>query len=322
MAARPAARSTPLLAWNPREILVPLHSRQHARCAALVIPWLILIPLVAAFLYAMAAILLKRALADGAGRWRVTFVCNMVMAVGCQACWVLRTQPFSRVGALHAAMAGCVFFAGQVFTFLAFNRGDVSVVTPLLGTKVIWVAGFSMLLAGTGLTPHLWVAVFATAVGAAILGYQPGAHPRHVALSVAAALATSCSFGLADVMVQKYAPAWGFGSFVPVMYLVVGLLTLGLLPLLGEGGWTPGWLGVGSILLAIQALALAFSLTMYGQATRMNIAYTSRGLWSVTLIWAFGHWFGNTERDGGSRMMLRRMGGAALLVVAIIIASR
>ena len=288
----------------------------------LVLPGQILIPLVAAFMYALAAILLKRSLAAGAGRWRVTFVCNMVMAVGYQACWAVHTQGFSGIGVFHAAIAGCAFFAGQIFTFLAFSRGDVSVVTPILGTKVIWVAAFSMLLAGTALSVNLWVAVFLTVLGAAILGYQPGIHPRRVALSVGAALATSCSFGLTDVLVQKYSPGWGFGSFIPTMFIFVGLLSLGLLPLIKDGGWAPGWLGAGSVLLAMQALALGYSLTFYQQATRMNVLYNSRGLWSVVLIWAFGHWVGNKEREGGSRMMLRRLGGAGLLVVAIVIASR
>ena len=273
-------------------------------------------------MYALAAIFLKRSLAVGAGRWRVTFVCNMVMAVGYQACWMVHTRGFSGIGAVHAAIAGCAFFAGQIFTFMAFNRGDVSVVTPILGTKVIWVAVFSMVLTGTALPADLWAAVFLTALGAAVLGYQPGIHPRRVALSVGAALATSCSFGLTDVLVQKYSPGWGFGSFIPTMFIFVGLLSLGLLPLIKDGGWAPGWLGAGSVLLAMQALALGYSLTFYQQATRMNVLYNSRGLWSVVLIWAFGHWVGNKEREGGSRMMLRRLGGAGLLVVAIVIASR
>lgn len=293
---------------------------QHVR---LVTGLVLLIPLTAAFLYAMAAILLKRALAEGVGRWRVTFACNMVMALGYQVCWLARTQPFSGMGVAHAALAACTFFSGQIFTFLALNRGDVSVVTPILGTKVIWVAIFSMLLAGQGLSAHVWTAVFMTAIGAAILGYQPGVHPRRVALSVGAALATSCSFGLTDVLVQKYAPEWGFGSFVPTMFLMVGVFSLVFIPLLGKGGgWSPAWLGPGAVLLAVQALGLAFALSTYGEATKMNIAYNSRGLWSVTLIWAFGHWFGNTEREGGTRRMLRRLAGAVLLVVAILIASR
>jgi len=76
------------------------------------LPGQIYIPLITAFLYALATIFLKRALQDGVGAWRVTFVCNMVMAVGYQACWVMHTHAFSATAALHAAVAACAFFAG------------------------------------------------------------------------------------------------------------------------------------------------------------------------------------------------------------------
>jgi uncharacterized membrane protein len=283
-------------------------------------PPFIYFPLITAFLYALATILLKRALEDGVGAWRVTLVSNLVMAVGYQACWAMRTQPFSAWWAGHAALAGCTFFAGQIFTFLALRRGDVSVVTPILGTKVIFVAFFAILLTGQGHSPHLWLAVFLTAAGTAVLGIQPGAHPRHVAMSIATALATSSCFGLTDVLVLKYAPQWGFGSFIPTMFLCVGLLSLGLLPVLDGTGWSPPWLGAGSVLLAAQALGMAFAITYFGHVTTVNIAYSSRGLWSVMLIWTLGHWFGNTEREKGSRTMLLRLVGASLLVTAIFIA--
>ena len=271
----------------------------------------ILIPLVSAIGYALSAIFLKRALEDGAGRWRVTFICNMVMAVGYQACWVLRTQPFSRIGALHAALTACVAFGGQTGLFLALNRGDVSVVAPILGTKVIWVAVFSTVLVGQAPTGLVWLAVLATALGAAILGYQPGRQPRHVALSVGTALTTSGLFGLSDVLFQKYAPQWGFGSFEPTMYFFLGVLSLSYLPLMrGEEGKAPGWLGAGAVLLAAQAVVMAYAIATYGGVTKLNVLYNSRGLWSVVLVWRFGHWLGSTEREGETVMMLRRMGRA------------
>ncbi len=285
------------------------------------LPGQIFIPLISAFLYALATIFLKRAMEEGAGARRVTFVCNMVMAIGYQACWAMRTRPFSGIGAMHAGLAACTFFAGQVFTFFALNRGDVSVVTPILGTKVIWVAAFSVLLVGKGLPVQVWAAVFLTALGAAVLGWQPGAHPRRVVLSIGAALATSCSFGLTDVLVQKYAPAWGFGSFIPMMFLLVGVLSLVYLPFLKGGkGWAPMWLGTGAVVLAVQALGMGYAIATFLQVTMTNIAYNTRGLWSITMIWAFGHWFGNRERERGTRTMLMRLGGAGLIVAAIVIA--
>ena len=287
------------------------------------LPPFILYPLITAFMYAVATILLKRAIQDGVGAWRVAFVSNMVMALGYQVCWVMRTQPFNANWAMHAAIAGCAFFAGQIFTCIALDRGDVSVATPVLGTKVIWVACFAVLLAGNSHTPVIWLAVFLTALGTSIIGYQPGAaHPRHVALSVGSALAAAGSFGFTDIMTLKYATQWGFGSFVPTMFITVGVLSLGLIPFLrGNGtGWAPGWLGIGSVVLGAQALGMAYTIAAYGHVTTINIAYNSRGLWSITLVWVVGHWFGNTEREKGTRTMMVRLGGAGLLVAAIFLA--
>ena len=42
--------------------------------------------------------------------------------------------------------AACLFIAGQTLTFLALERGDVSIATPVLGSKTIYVAWFSSLL--------------------------------------------------------------------------------------------------------------------------------------------------------------------------------
>lgn len=283
----------------------------------------ILLPLVAAFLYALAAILLKRALQERVGVWRVVLVCNLVMAAGYQVCWLWRREPAGWGWAWEAVLTGCLFFAGQIFTFLALQRADVSVATPILGTKVIWVAALSVLFAGRAVSPHIWGAVFLTAAGTTILGYQPGAHPHHVALSIGLALATAGSFASTDVMLMKYSPGCGFGNFIPVMFLTVGVLSLGLVPLIrgGGGAWAAEWLGPGAVVLAVQALGMALAIVLYGHATKTNIAYNSRGLWSIMLIWVIGHWFGNREREQGHRTMLTRLAGAALLVGAIFIAS-
>lgn len=279
------------------------------------------IALSAALIYVLAVIFLKRALQEGAGSWRVTFICNMVAVIGYQACWLVRTQPFSAIGAMHAAMAACAFFAGQIFTFLALNRGDVSVVTPILGTKVIWLAFLSVLLAGRQLPQHIWIAAFVTALGTAIIGFQPGARPSHVVSSIGLALATTGSFALGEIFILKYSSAWGFGSFVPTMFIFVGILSLGLIPFMRGKSWAPATLGLGAVLLAIQSLAMIFAIWKYGRPTQLNIAYNSRGLWTVLVIWFCGPLLGNTERDRGSRIMLLRLAGAALLVIAIFIAS-
>jgi hypothetical protein len=126
---------------------------------------------------------------------------------------------------------------------------------------------------------------------------------------------------MTDVLMQKYSPVWGFGSFLPVMFIVVGILSLGFLPFMQGSGRAPAWLWSGVVVMAVQALGMAYGISRFGHVTTVNIAYNSRGLWSIAMIWAFGHWFGNTERERGTPTMLLRSAGACLLVTAIFIAS-
>lgn len=66
-------------------------------------------------------------------------------------------------------------------------------------------------------------------------------------------------------------------------------------------------------------LLICLALGFYGNATAVNILYSSRGIWSVVLVWLLGGWFGNSEREQGKEVMVRRLVGAFLLFLAIIL---
>ncbi|MEJ1973580.1 MAG: hypothetical protein WDM96_14305 [Lacunisphaera sp.] len=51
----------------------------------------------------------------------------------------------------------------------------------------------------------------------------------------------------------------------------------------------------------------------------MNILYSLRGLFSVALIWAVGHWFANEEQHLAPRVFRIRLGGAVLMLAAIVL---
>jgi drug/metabolite transporter (DMT)-like permease len=214
----------------------------------------------------------------------------------------------------------------RVFTFLALSRGDVSVATPVLGTKVIFVALFAVLLGVEPLTAGICLGALLTTVATALLG--GGGRPNHrehsLLLSLAFGFTAAASFAITDVLAQKWAPSWGFGHFAPVMFGTVAVLSLALIPYfhgrLRDLPWR--WVVPGGILLALQACGIAYSIMVFGSATVTNILYNSRGMWSVLLVWSIGHWFANLERTHGNSVMLRRLAGSALLLAAIVLIVR
>lgn len=282
------------------------------------------IPLLSALGYAVAALLLKRATTGGAGPWRVSFVTNWLQAAIFSLLWLVPVaHPATGTHVAHAVISGGVFFIGQVFTFLALSRGDVSVATPVLGSKVVFVALFTVLLGTAAVTPAMWVAVALTAGATALLG--AGGQVKRAALfrSLLYGFSAAAAFAFTDVLQQRWVRAWGFSHYVAVQFLTVAMLSFGLVPFFRESlralpGSVWRWTLAGGALLSVQALGIAWSIVHLG-ATDTNVLYNSRGVWSVVLVWTVGHWFGNAEREQGRGVMLRRLGGSTLLLAAIVL---
>jgi len=276
----------------------------------------LLLPLVSALGYAFAAIMLKRG-TDGAGPWRVNFMSNWVQAALFSFLWLLPTDhAASWRNIAHALIAGAIFFVGQVFTFLALSRGDVSVATPVLGAKVIFVALYSAALGTEKIGPATWCAVLLTAGATALLGSgSPHTHRDAIFRSLLYGLTAAAVYALTDIV-----------HYLPMMFYAVAGLSLTLLPIIfrdqrevSAASWR--WMIGGSSVLACQAAGITLSIITIG-ATATNVLYNSRGLWSVILVWTVGHWFGNAERSHGRAVMLRRFGGSMLLLAAIVLMAR
>ena len=218
------------------------------------------------------------------------------------------------------------FFCGQVLTFLALSRGDVSLTTPVMGSKVLFVALIAGLSGGEHLGRGVWVGAVLTTLATVLLGGggRGGARPGVVAASFGFGFPAALAFAVTDVLVQWWAPPVGFGRFAPVMFGTVGVLSVLLVPFFGGGlgGLSWGWVGAGAGLLTLQAAGVAFAIIAYRSATLTNVLYNSRGIWSVVLVWAVGHWFSNRENEAGGGVMGRRLAGAFLLLSAIVVATR
>ncbi|WP_269538887.1 DMT family transporter [Cerasicoccus fimbriatus] len=283
-----------------------------------------ILPAIAAALYALSSLFSKRALQEGAGTLRLSFMTNVAFFLAFAPMALLADgQPdWSQVH--WPILAGTGFFIGHVLTFAAIKLGDVSVQAPMMGTKVVFVAAFSVII-GAGHVPlHWWIGAGLTAVAIFLLGFSDWSNRRAVWRTAVMALAASAVFGLTDAMVMKHAGAFGPGWFLATVNGVMLLESLLLIPFF-EGGlrgipkpaWK--WLIGGSTLMAIQAVCIGTSIAFWGDATAVNIIYASRGLWGIVLVWLVGSWFGNREREAGGKVMGRRMAGAMMLVAAIIL---
>jgi drug/metabolite transporter (DMT)-like permease len=282
----------------------------------------LVMPLGAAMLYVVAALLIKRSNDLGVGPWRTLFVSNLTGGLV-----FLTLLPFGGAFPVELlwqpAVGAILFFFAQLFNYLALQQGDVSVATPVLGIKIVLVALFSVLLRTQAVTPSLWVAAGLSSLGIALLHRTRGAH-HHVGLTILYAILTAVLYALCDVLMQKWVPQWGTGRYLPIMLGFVALFSLPLIPFfpapLGQiprPTWR--WLIAGCGVISVQSLVFALTIALFHNAAAANVLYGSRGLWSVVAVWAVGHWFSNREQHLGAAVLRWRLAGAALMLTAVVL---
>ncbi|GHB99074.1 DMT family transporter [Cerasicoccus arenae] len=283
-----------------------------------------LLPALSAALYAVSSLFSKRALEEGVGIMRLSFVANVGFFLVFAPLALLANEPPDWRAVQWPILAGTGFFLGHVLTFSAIKFGDVSVQAPMMGTKVVFVATFTVII-GAGTVPlHWWIGAGLTAVAIFLLGFSDWSNRRAVWRTALLALSASAIFGLTDALVMKHAISFGPGWFLCVVNAVMLLESILLVPFFeGKMNAIPRkawpWLIGGAGLMSLQALGIGISIAFWGEATAVNIIYASRGLWGIILVWIIGSWFGNRERDAGGKVMGRRLVGAMLLVASIIL---
>jgi drug/metabolite transporter (DMT)-like permease len=287
-------------------------------------PLYLLLPLASAITYTFAAMLFKRILDRGASLWYINFLSNIGSAVLVLPLWFMESRSTGTITLWQPFVASLIFIAGQMFSLLALKAGDVSVATPLLGTKVIAVAFLTVFFLSIPVPLLWWIASFITVLALALLRGQKQKGKDHFFRTVVYSLLCAGCFALCDVLIQKWAPLCGPNTFLTIMFLIVGILSLAFIPLFAKtrlkfSRQDTAWLALSIVFISFQAVAMGVALSRYGNATAINIVFSSRGMWSVLFIWWFGRLLGNDESLLGRRAFWQRLAGSALILIAIVL---
>lgn len=278
---------------------------------------ILLIPAGAAALYAAGSLGLKRAMAAGASPRQVLVLSTLILGGFALPLWFIFPGRWELSGILAAVAAGIALFVGRFFAVKALEKGDLSVVVPLLGMKTLFVALGSAFTGATSVDGRLIFAAALASAGVALLQRAPRQEARSMGRAILFAGAASALFAVTDVITQSYARSVGVGVFQPVLMLTLCLClpflggTFKLTPKLSAGARRP--MTLGSILIGFQTTLVILTIGLSGQATLVNIIYSTRALWSVGLDCWQG---GETAR----LFWVSRLGGAVLLTGAIVLA--
>lgn len=288
----------------------------------------LLLPLLAAVAFALGSMVYKRAYLEGAGVVHAVVVNNVVLGLGFLPLLALETRPIPWHDWHLPVLTALAFIVGHLLNMVSLRVGDVSVATPLLGSKVIFVALVGWLVFGTRLTAAQWTAAALATAGVVIMGLTDFRSGGRMGLTTVTALGCALAFAFTDTMIQAWGGGFGVWSFLSLQFVALAVLSLALLPWFGAGSlraptgaWK--WIAAGTALSAVQAIIITGTIAIWQDAAGVNVVYATRGLWSIGLVWGAGHWMKNTERQtAGGRKMSLRLAGAVLILAAVALAVR
>ncbi len=279
-------------------------------------------------IYALGAILGKRAMELGAGQMRTIILSNLMLAVFFIPHFFFSEGfPTLREWFTGACLA-MIFLLGQTLLFRALRAGDASLVSPLMGVKSILVA-FLLVLFGLSPNPidlRTWLAAILATFAVALIGWP--ARRRIGSQSpwpgMVLALSSAAAFSLLDSLFPHFSHQSDPMRMLFCVFGSLGFLTLILLPwkeepLLRRGAPCDRWVWASALLIAGQAVLMSSAIAFFRVPTEVNIVYSCRGLWTVLLVLWIGRRLNLNEGALSVWVKLRRMLGSILLAIGIVL---
>jgi drug/metabolite transporter (DMT)-like permease len=180
-------------------------------------PFYLLLPLACALVYTVGSLLFKRAYLEGAGPIESFHWANILAMPFFLPLFFVNPGNLPPADWWRPILTSALIYAGAWCTFAAIAKGDVSLVTPVLGTKVVFVAFTAVALAGTSLSPTLWLAAFLTTAGIVLVGIGDAKPGRARADALILGLLSSLFFGVSDVLIGMWAPKFGGTTFLAAL---------------------------------------------------------------------------------------------------------
>ena len=279
--------------------------------------------LVSALFSSVGNVLAKRAVKEGAQALQISFFANMLGPLLYLPLLIFNKETVNMAYILWPILMGITLFLGMYLSFLAIELGDVSVQTPILGTKTVFVAIFTIALGLSALKLTTIFAVILTVVAIFFVSYQKN-HSKVTLKPVLIGLASVIFFVITDLILQENAKYFGRVPFVFCGLVVTALIFSVFMGFSKKSvrsisKQTFKWIIGAAVFNAVQSALVSFSLGFYGHATEFNVIQGSRGFWTVILVWAFGSFFGIHESQAGRKVMIFRLIGALCTIPAMIL---
>lgn len=285
----------------------------------------ILFPFFSAVLYCVSIILVKYATRSGTFGGISMLVMNNITSglVFIPAIFFDNTMPdWSIVWQPLLASGFCAI--GNIAIFICAEKGEVSLMTPIMGIKIMFVIFFSRMLLNTTIPHTITVAGIICCLAVFIMGWQKKSlRSNKLTITILLALCACISYALCDVIMQKYAPNFTRNAMLSLTTIAMPLSIIPFLPRffrdVARSSKTTLAVGATSAIIMVFEMYLMF-LSIIGEvgAALCNILYNTRGIISVILIFIVGK-FIKEMKEVSKASALQRIVGATMILIAVFI---
>ncbi len=293
--------------------------------SALFMDWkLSILPIIAALFYSLSVVLVKAASGEGGVRaTSMLAATNLMLAVVFVPVALCADLP--PAGELWEPLIVGIFFAlANYTTFLCAHYGEVSLMTPIMGVKVLLVFAAAAVIAGVACSPAMLAAGVLCCAAVFIMGFDKSSLAGGKLLPTIALALTTCTFyALCDVLVCFLGKSFDPFSFLGMTSVVLAVSSL---PFMRQmcADFRPSNKSAGAGLAAAAFMAFESMLMFRALAGGLdaglcNIFYNTRGLMSIALVYFLANKYPELEKLSRASAQ-RRIFGSIMILVAVGIA--
>lgn len=282
-----------------------------------------LLPIIAAAMYCASVMLVKSSSRRRALSGVSILVMNNLLAGLVFAPRIFLAGGMPSIGiAWQPMLAGAFCAAGNIATFVCAERGEVSLMTPIMGVKILIVILLARVLLNESLPCSITIAGAACCAAVFLMGWSKNSlKSGRAKATIALALAACAFYAACDVLLQKFSPNFEKGQLLGLMCAALPLSIIPLMPRFfrefARCGGRERALGLTSAaLMTGEMFLMVLAITGSVGASLCNILYNTRGVMAVALVYICGAKFASVrELDRGAAA--RRLAGSLMILAAV-----
>lgn len=286
---------------------------------------LMFFPLIAAALYSVSVILVKEYSSFGKMSGVGALILNnaIMCAVFAPALFLGGNVNLHKLW--EPVLIGVFWGLANIATFICAQKGEVSLMTPIMGVKVLIVFVFAHFLIGAVLTTPMYIAGFACCFAVFLMGFDKSSlKSKKFAITLFLALAACTSYAMADVLIQTFSSdfsPWHMLAISSVSVLVSSFPFLHKFAaeVRNADKKSLSLCALAALIMAVESLFIFYAIREGVGAALCNILYNMRGVISVVLVFILGKKLKGVA-ELNTTMATKRLVGSIIIIAAVAFA--